>query len=303
LRASPPDSRPKFDDAEQQVVLMLSKSSNAHDRLREQDESHGEHQSRVLPIRLVHRREPAAEQASALKPGLYWEHWHVQESIVTRAEARCTFEFPSLLLLAKLVGSALYPIGPSLAHSSTSLTDDEGTFLALLVRIQPATAYQLSRVYEESPVSNFGTSKGKIYPLVRRLKERGFIKARPVQGDARGSECLECTRSGREAVRRWVKHIRPAHLLLEDPLRTMIQSFDLLSLEEQSAWIENAERGLRSKLEQLETYRSEVTVPYKDQAHDNAVSSVLARLEWLGRLRRSILQDKKKDRAAKRGFS
>src|SRR5690242_3500989 len=116
--------------------------------------------------------------------------------------------------------------------------------------MQPATAYQLSRVYEDSPVSNFGTSKGKIYPLVRRLKERGLIDARPVAGDARGSECLKCTRAGREAVRRWVKRIRPAHLLLEDPLRTMVQSFDLLSHDEQIEWIANVECGLRSKLEE-----------------------------------------------------
>jgi DNA-binding PadR family transcriptional regulator len=171
------------------------------------------------------------------------------------------------------------------------LTDDEGTFLALLVRIQPATAYQLSKVYEDSPVSNFGTSKGKIYPLVRRLKERGLLKSRP-SGDNRGSESLECTRAGREAVRKWVKHIRPAHLLLEDPLRTMVQSFDLLSPDEQIRWIENAEKGLQNKLEQLEAYGAEVTVPYKDQVHDNAVSSVTSRLEWLSRLKRSVIRPK-----------
>jgi len=181
-----------------------------------------------------------------------------------------------------------------LARSSTTLTDDEGTFLALLVRMQPATAYQLSRAYEDSPVSNFGTSKGKIYPLVRRLRERGLIEARRVAGDARGSEYLECTRAGREAVRRWVKQVRPAHMLLEDPLRTMVQSFDLLSREEQIAWIADVELGLKSKLEELEVYKAEVTVPYKDQAHDNAVSSVRSRLEWLGRLRRSVPRDKRR---------
>lgn len=178
--------------------------------------------------------------------------------------------------------------GFRLARSSTVLTDDEGTFLALLVRMQPATAYQLSRVYEDSPVSNFGTSKGKIYPLVRRLRERGLIKARPIAGDARGSEALECTQAGREAVRKWVKQIRPAHLLLEDPLRTMVQSFDLLSHDERTMWVQNVESGLRRKLDELEVYRAEVTVPFKDQAHDNAVSSVLSRLEWLARLKRSI---------------
>jgi DNA-binding PadR family transcriptional regulator len=193
------------------------------------------------------------------------------------------------LLVAKVRKTAIGCDGNSnLVRSSAALTDDEGIFLALLVRMQPATAYQLSRVYEESPVSNFGTSKGKIYPLVRRLRERGLIEAQAIAGDARGSESLQCTRAGREAVRKWVKQIRPAHLLLGDPLRTMVQSFDLLSREEQIAWIADVEAGLRRKLDELEIYGSEVTVPYKEQVHDNAVSSVLARLEWLDRLKLSI---------------
>jgi len=171
-----------------------------------------------------------------------------------------------------------------LIRSLPVLSDDEGTFLALLVRVQPATAYQLSKIYADSPVSNFGTSKGKIYPLIRRLKERELIVAHPVSGDGRGSERLESTRRGREAVRAWVKHIRATHLLLEDPLRTMVQSFDLLSRDEQLEWIVNARAGLESKLAELEAYAAEVTVPYKDEVHDNAVSSVRCRLDWLDRL-------------------
>jgi DNA-binding PadR family transcriptional regulator len=180
----------------------------------------------------------------------------------------------------------------ALKQALPNLTDDEGTFLALLVRVQPATAYQLSKIYAESPVSNFGTSKGKIYPLIRRLKERGLIVSRRVTGDARGSELLQATRGGREAVRVWVKHIRPTHLLLEDPLRTMVQSFDLLSREEQIAWIENARGGLQRKLAELEAYAAGVTVPYKEQVHDNAVSSVRCRLEWLDRLSEELDGDR-----------
>jgi DNA-binding PadR family transcriptional regulator len=168
------------------------------------------------------------------------------------------------------------------------LSDDEGTFLALLVRVQPATAYQLSKIYAESPVSNYGTSKGKIYPLIRRLKERGLIVARRVSGDRRGSELLLSTDDGRNMLRAWVKQIKPNHLLLEDPLRTMVQSFDLLSKDEQMRWIEEARAGLEGKLSELDAYATEVTVPYKEQVHDNAVSSVRSRLAWLDRLSEQI---------------
>lgn len=176
-------------------------------------------------------------------------------------------------------------------RAATQLTEDEGTFLALLVRVQPATAYQLSKIYAESPVSNYGTSKGKIYPLIRRLGERGLLKSRPVEGDARGSEKLECTARGREALRSWIKDIRPGYLLLEDPLRTMVQSFDVLSADEQSEWIERTRAALRQKLEELEAYGPTVFVPHKDAVHDNAVSSLRTRLEWLDRLEDSLARE------------
>lgn len=177
--------------------------------------------------------------------------------------------------------------------SPPPLTDDEGTFLTLLVRVQPATAYQLSKIYAESPVSNFGISKGKIYPLIHRLKNRALIKATGVAGDARGTEKLECTSRGREAVRRWIKEMRPAHLLLEDPLRTKVQSFDLLTREERLEWISDAKAGLRRKLQELEDYAREVSVPYHGQVHDNAVSSIRCRIEWLDRLRKSVAASKR----------
>ena len=80
-----------------------------------------------------------------------------------------------------------------MSNAALRLTDDEGTLLSLLLRVQPATAYQLSKIYADSPVSNFGTSKGKIYPLNRRLKERRLVKGTSEAGDARGSEELEAT--------------------------------------------------------------------------------------------------------------
>ena len=164
------------------------------------------------------------------------------------------------------------------------LTDHEGTFLSLVLRIQPATAYQVTKIYEESPVSNFNTSKGKIYPLIRRLVARGLLSKRAVPGDGRGAEELVCTAEGKKAVREWVGQIRPTHLLLDDPLRTKVQSFGLLGRDEQIAWIVEVKELLHAKLAELEAYRKDVDVPFKDYLHDNAVSSIRARMDWLDRM-------------------
>ena len=171
-----------------------------------------------------------------------------------------------------------------------SLTDDEGAFISLLLRMEPATAYQLSKIYARSPVSNFGTSTGKIYPLARRLVERGLLEVRPVPGDSRGSEHLLCTSLGKESMRKWLMEMRPQHVLLDDPMRTKLQSFELLSKEEQLEWIAGAKAALHAKLEELEGYAKTVTVPFKELVHDNAVSSVRCRLDWLDRLLISIIQ-------------
>ena len=41
---------------------------------------------------------------------------------------------------------------------------------------------------------------------------------------------------------------------------------------------------LHAKLAELDAYRDEVDVPFKDFLHDNAVQSVRARMDWLDRM-------------------
>ena len=103
------------------------------------------------------------------------------------------------------------------------------------------------------------------------------------EGDPAPRE-LACTAEGKKAVREWVGQIRPTHLLLDDPLRTKVQSFGLLSREEQIAWIVEVKERLHDKLAELEAYKKEVEAPFKDFLHDNAVSSVRARMDWLDRM-------------------
>lgn len=182
-------------------------------------------------------------------------------------------------------------MGTPLVDRDLSLTDHEGTFLALVLRIQPVTAYLVSKIYDGSPVSNFNTSKGKIYPLIRRLAERGLLLKQVVEGDARGTEQLSCTVAGEEAVRAWVKEIRPGHLLLEDPLRTKVQSFDLLTERERIEWILQTRQLLTAQVEALERYEEGVSVPFKAFVHDNAMRSIRARIEWLDAMLSALPRD------------
>src|SRR4029450_5847371 len=113
--------------------------------------------------------------------------------------------------------------------SGTPLTENEGLLLALLARAGPPTAYQIAKAYDLSPVSNFNTSKGKIYPMIKRLQKSGLIRGVARKDDARGTERLTCTKAGLKKVKQWVLNIQPAHILPEDGLRSRVQSFDLLN--------------------------------------------------------------------------
>lgn len=229
------------------------------------------------PKKVFGRREEARLLLNAARIALDACEWRLPPS---RSSMPTRFTFPGHLVSSHV--RSFQPRGSFLAVAI--LTDDEGAFLSLLVRLERATAYQISKVYQQSPVSNFGTSQGKIYPLVRRLKQRGLLTAEPVADDGRGAEELACTPAGRQAVRNWVMQIKPDHFLLDDPLRTKMQSFDLLSRDEKLAWLVDAKLGLQQKLEELERYEAEVTVPYKQQVHDNAVSAVRSRMDWLDRV-------------------
>lgn len=171
------------------------------------------------------------------------------------------------------------------------LRDQEGTFLSLVLRLQPTTAYQVAKVYDESPVSNFKTYKGKIYPLIDRLEKRGLLSRHVVPGDGRGAEQLRCTEAGQVALRDWVQEIRPDHLLLDDPMRTKVQLFDLLSREEQVRWVLDAKEQLHAKLADIQAYERMVEVPFKEFVHDNAVQSIRARMDWLDRMLFSLSRD------------
>src|SRR3712207_1604832 len=72
----------------------------------------------------------------------------------------------------------------------TALTENEGSLLALVLRREPITAYEIVKIYEQSPTTSINSSKGSVYPMIKRLKERGFVGSERVPGDGRNAETL-----------------------------------------------------------------------------------------------------------------
>jgi DNA-binding PadR family transcriptional regulator len=163
----------------------------------------------------------------------------------------------------------------------SDLTENEGSLLALVARNQPVTAYQLVMMYEQSPVSTFNTSKGAVYPIIKRLKERGFLAAERVETDKRGTETLRCTADGQRALKQWVLAIDPGFALLADPLRTRVLSLNLLTRDELLEWIVAAKRIVIDKKEEVAAYNARVDVPYQKIVNAATEGVLNAKLHWL----------------------
>jgi len=166
----------------------------------------------------------------------------------------------------------------------SAVTANEGSLLALVLRRQPVTAYQLFRIYELSPVTSFNASKGSLYPMIARLKAAGLLEGQRIKGDARRSESLRCTPAGRDAVKTWVMDLRPGHVALDDPLRTKLLSFDCLSEEEQLAWVQRALALVAERTVLVERYATLVTVPFQEHAHQSALDALDTKRRWLEKL-------------------
>ncbi len=85
-------------------------------------------------------------------------------------------------------------------------------------------------------------------------------------------------------MRAWVQEIDGAHIALDDPLRTRILSFDLLSREERLQWIARAKALVKQRRAIVDDYNKSVTVPYQDFAYASVVEALRVRMEWLDEL-------------------
>ena len=152
--------------------------------------------------------------------------------------------------------------------------------LALIARQQPVTAYQLFKIHEQSAAGSINSSKGTVYPAIARLKARGLATAKAVRGDRRKSEDLYVTDLGIAAVKDWAKAIDVSLVIIDDPLRARILSFDLLTREERMEWVARAKEAVKIMASRVEDYPS-IQAPFQELMHKNANELLRAKMQWL----------------------
>ena len=109
------------------------------------------------------------------------------------------------------------------------LTDLEGATLAEVARRGTATSYVIASSFAGSPSEYWSGSAGAVYPLVRRLTERGYLEAHAASTGKRQRSDYSITPAGRTALTRWLLDADRAAGMGFDPLRTRLLYLDLVS--------------------------------------------------------------------------
>jgi DNA-binding PadR family transcriptional regulator len=69
-----------------------------------------------------------------------------------------------------------------------------------LIRAQPRSGYALRKVFETTPMGNYSSSPGSIYPALKKLEQAGLVQSRPA---GRGSRFF-ITAEGRSRLEAWL---------------------------------------------------------------------------------------------------
>jgi DNA-binding PadR family transcriptional regulator len=135
------------------------------------------------------------------------------------------------------------------------LSELEGVVLGMLWSMGPQTAYSIRQIFLKSPSPHWATSAGTIYPLMKRLQQRGLIRSERHATGRREGLMYTLSPAGLKALRRWIGPEPPpiATALPVDALRLRIRFMGSLPEREQTALIKKARQELTTWLKWLES--------------------------------------------------
>jgi len=169
------------------------------------------------------------------------------------------------------------------------MTELEACVLALIALEGPCTAYSIRKQFEESPTSTWHASTGSIYPLIRRLTERGLLSQHDVESDGRGSKEIKATSAGKKTAQAWLKDVpewvgEPA----ADPIRTRLNFIRLLAPTDRVPVVEQMMVATQTALDRTKAFREVLAAEGRDfdaLTVAGAQHMLHARLGWLEEVR------------------
>lgn len=176
---------------------------------------------------------------------------------------------------------------------SKPLTHHECHVLAIIGKWQPVTAYVVRKLVPKSLASTFSDSPGSVYPIIKRLKDRGLVVAEELSDGRLNSEVLSCTVAGEAAIRSWLVEVLEADSLPEDPWRTRALFADILAPDERRRSLLAMRAAAADQLSNI-AERLELAGSRTDrEAIEGARLFVEARLVWVDRLLAGLVMEER----------
>ena len=173
------------------------------------------------------------------------------------------------------------------------MTELESCVLGVVWQGGPLTAYEIAKPFAASASSYWSGSAGAIYPLVKRLEEKGFVRGESAQWNSRKKRTFTITATGLSALREWLAPPFGSQVGAPafDPIRTRIAFLGALPPRSRGRFLDDAERVVREQLVELEKVHAreqELGATFDALATRGAMHELQARLRWLVEVRREL---------------
>jgi DNA-binding PadR family transcriptional regulator len=168
------------------------------------------------------------------------------------------------------------------------LTPFEHILLGLICTA-PASGYDLKRIFATTPMGLYQPSSGTLYPALRRLEEKGLVKAQAPSGQdgqsARNRRVYGPTQTGLAAHLNWLRTpVEPATVSHDLGLHLMrfVMMEHLLPPEEVLTFLQNLADTLVALTAQLKQYAAAADIPGRHPrlALDHGIAIHRASLRW-----------------------
>ena len=182
---------------------------------------------------------------------------------------------------------------PSSPTPPGELSELEGGVLGIVAYTPGATAHGVRETFRRSRSSHWSGSAGAIYPLIKKLHERGLLAAEESPRGSRTRRSYTITKEGTQALRRWLAPpLAPwVASVTFDPLRTRMPFLGTLPPAQQIAFLEHAERLLEDEL--VEARRERDAFRGEDDfwlraTSEGCLATLRARLRWVRKTKEDL---------------
>jgi len=153
-----------------------------------------------------------------------------------------------------------------------------------LIRQEPLSGYQIRKIFESSPLGNYSSSPGSIYPALKRLDKLGLVEKIMMEGKNKAR--IQITPKGLDILKEWLL-LPPHRSIMEKNVNELLLRFafmdPLVKKDQQLRFLTSFRDLLKPYITELKDYRKKESLHMTHSGHlayEHGILSYQATLEW-----------------------